>query len=446
MNSTLLTTSGPYSQHSYFAVERSPSSPAESPQGPPASWQTIFWILTCLAINSMAQPGGRICGLPSRYRTYLRCSPLICAADVLSILTRLVVSAVYQRLSLLESLGILLHRRFNSIESTKAGSNESPSLETLTTQLGEDEDKAEGIQSLERMTWLRWLWFLLGTLPPAIKLLSMEGIGWSKAWGSMFLISWVVNAMFNQSFFTISKSGRISWPGFEQTTRSPSHQNIHRILDKWDKGLAIAVLVIHVVLMNSVFRIISGRIDSKDSHWSKKILQIGTPATIDSFNGPRTIRDWNYSFRYATPEYTGVTSFGMGFGIAAMSFFVRNQSFNVVVAFFAGYFYLMLVNAGSNLGMYGYVSSSSAKVWGIVTIAAAVFLLLTRFLVPRFAMLSTNLLIAYRSVSDDHARIDYGASLSLAFFLCTLGATLFWYGYVYDPSGTSVPVWTGVFG
>jgi hypothetical protein len=136
----------------------------------------------------------------------------------------------------------------------------------------------------------------------------------------------------------------------------------------------------------------------------------------------------------------------MCFGIAAMSFFGRNQSFSVVVAFFAGYFYLMLVNTGSNLGMYGYVSGSSTNVWGIVTIAAAVFLLLTRFLVPRFAMLSTNLLIAYRSVSDDHARIDYGASLSLAFFLCTLGATMFWYGYVYDPSGTSVPVWTGVFG
>lgn len=86
--------------------------PARQPRGRP-----FFWILTCLAINSMAQPGGQICGLQNRYRTYLRCSPLICAADIMSILTRLLVSTAYQRLSLRESLGILLHKRFNSTEN-----------------------------------------------------------------------------------------------------------------------------------------------------------------------------------------------------------------------------------------------------------------------------------------------------------------------------------------
>lgn len=43
------------------------------------------------------------------------------------------------------------------------------------------------------MTWLRWLWFILGTLPPAVKLLAMGGIPWEQAWGLMFLTSWTVN-------------------------------------------------------------------------------------------------------------------------------------------------------------------------------------------------------------------------------------------------------------
>lgn len=119
------------------------------------------------------------------------------------------------------------------------------------------------------MTWLRWLWFLLGTLPPAIKLLSMEGVGWSKAWGCMFLLSWVINeflivfAMANQSFFTISETRRISWPGYEQTTRSLHHQRIQRVLDQLDKGLAIAVIIMHMVLMNGVFRIVKRIFDNR---------------------------------------------------------------------------------------------------------------------------------------------------------------------------------------
>jgi hypothetical protein len=34
---------------------------------------------------------------------------------------------------------------------------------------------------------------ILGTLPPAIKLLAMTGIRWEQAWGMMFLSSWIIN-------------------------------------------------------------------------------------------------------------------------------------------------------------------------------------------------------------------------------------------------------------
>jgi len=48
------------------------------------------------------------------------------------------------------------------------------------------EDGAEGIRVLGRMTWFRWMFFVFGTLNPAIKLMSFEGTSWTKAWGVMF--------------------------------------------------------------------------------------------------------------------------------------------------------------------------------------------------------------------------------------------------------------------
>ena len=139
------------------------------------SWQTIFWILVNLSIGAMAQPGGRICGFPSRYRTYLRCSPLICGADMLSIVMRLAVSIIHLRLSFRESVGVLLHSRFNHSGHANVGSSQSSVL-----QAENEEDIDDGIQVLERMTWLRWLWFILATLPPAIKLASMTGVTWPQ--------------------------------------------------------------------------------------------------------------------------------------------------------------------------------------------------------------------------------------------------------------------------
>jgi hypothetical protein len=107
----------------------------------------------------MAQPGGRICGLPSRYRTYLRCSPLLCAADSLSIIVQLLTNIIYLRLPVWKGLGVLLRERFSDAQA-----NHSRTLEDLAAEI--DGKEAECIQSLEKTIWHRWLWFILGTLPP----------------------------------------------------------------------------------------------------------------------------------------------------------------------------------------------------------------------------------------------------------------------------------------
>jgi hypothetical protein len=54
--------------------------------------------------------------------------------------------------------------------------------------------------------------------------------------------------------------------------------------------------------------------------------------------------------------------------------------------------------------------------------------------------------VLYRTGTEGQFNIDYRACLAFIFFLSTIGASLFWYGKIYNPNGTSVPVWTGVVG
>jgi hypothetical protein len=78
------------------------------------SWQTAYWTLIPLAVNTVAQPSGRILGLPAKYRTYLRCSPLICATDSLSIFIRLILYLT--AFSFKDAILLLIHQRFGDDE------------------------------------------------------------------------------------------------------------------------------------------------------------------------------------------------------------------------------------------------------------------------------------------------------------------------------------------
>lgn len=162
------------------------------------TWQTAFWTLVPLAIAVISQPSGKVCGLPSRYRNYLRISPIFCAVDLLSITAHLLTSTIFFSASPQESLGLLLHERFDDID-VNAGN--------------------EGIEGVEKITWLRWLFFILGVLPPTIKMAGFQGIPSTKTWGFLFLTSFLVIeflvtwAYANQQFFTIFHGGESSGLG-----------------------------------------------------------------------------------------------------------------------------------------------------------------------------------------------------------------------------------------
>jgi hypothetical protein len=63
-------------------------------------------------------------------------------------------------LSIKDSMKLLIQERFSDVS--------------------ESEEETEGVRGLENMTWLRWIFFILGTLGPAIKLMAMNGIPYSK--------------------------------------------------------------------------------------------------------------------------------------------------------------------------------------------------------------------------------------------------------------------------
>jgi len=70
-----------------------------------------------------------------------------------------------------------LHSYFQYFSATS--SSNSLSEKSLPGQSGNDantEDLSEGIKSLEKQLWLQWIFVLVGTLGPAIKLASMQGV------------------------------------------------------------------------------------------------------------------------------------------------------------------------------------------------------------------------------------------------------------------------------
>jgi hypothetical protein len=263
----------------------------------------------------------------------------------------------------------------------------------------------------------------------------MSGVGWAQACGMMFLGSWVLNkfliifATLNQSFFTISSSGRISWPGYEHTTRSPKCHQGKRYLDLGEKDLGMPALVMHVVVVNNIFRIIS---QLQLTGWSSPLI---------------TVEILDYT-PYIGPGYVLTVSAAVWVPAALMILIFRLQP--NAASSILGLFFIMLGNLGANSVAIVHTSnrsySSSVHVWAIPTVMILILVLVIRFLSQRFIMRGRNLLVLYRDGTEGQFSIDYRAFLAFIFFLSTIGASLFWYWKIYNPDGTSVPVWTGVFG
>lgn len=135
------------------------------------SWQNAFWAVIPMALNSMIQPSGMTCGFPSKYGVFLRSSPIMCVIDAIEVLASFMYG-VYRARSVRAAARQVTAYRFRDVEANSALS--SP------------------LRSLEENPLVRFLVFVLGTLPQAIKLGAMQGIPLTKTTALMFLCSFAI--------------------------------------------------------------------------------------------------------------------------------------------------------------------------------------------------------------------------------------------------------------
>jgi len=129
-----------------------------------------------LAVCAMSQPAGKVCGASSRFGIYLRSSPLFCFADILSVLIRLAPTSFRHQVSPVQSVERLIVERFDGAPTD------------------------ENLKAMRSAMWARWVFFVLGGLPQAVKLYSFRGLVWTKILGSIFLASILMIEVLNSIY------------------------------------------------------------------------------------------------------------------------------------------------------------------------------------------------------------------------------------------------------
>ena len=133
------------------------------------SWQTAFWTLVPIAINSMCQPCGKILGQPSKYGFYLSSSPIICVANASELVFNLIWRSCSTR-SVKTAASLTANEVFEDLE---------------------DPGRHGELAQLQEMNLVRFLVFALGAMPQVIKLYALSGIPGTKICASLYLGSFV---------------------------------------------------------------------------------------------------------------------------------------------------------------------------------------------------------------------------------------------------------------
>lgn len=125
------------------------------------SWQSAFWGLVTIALNTMVQPSGEVLGLPSRSGFVLRSSPLVCVLDTIHTITVFI-----KHVSLL---------KFPRAAARKV----------LRDRFPDDGSPTDSLTQFRDNTVVRLLAFVLSTSTGVVKIYGMHNVPWTKIWASM---------------------------------------------------------------------------------------------------------------------------------------------------------------------------------------------------------------------------------------------------------------------
>jgi hypothetical protein len=104
---------------------------------------------------------------------------------------------------------------------------------------------ANGIRAMGGLTWLRWLFFVFGALIPALNLMSFTGTPWTKAYGIVFFISFLVVEV----LVVLSSVGDQRCPTLYDHVETAKLRSIKSQLDAIDKRLLFWASLLHALVM-----------------------------------------------------------------------------------------------------------------------------------------------------------------------------------------------------
>jgi hypothetical protein len=144
------------------------------------AWQSAFWALIPLALNSMLQPAGRIGEYNSTISFFLRISPIICVVDAVSSVA-LIISYMAH-----DGVGFRIATRAWADLRFRPDASEGESISASASPSGQDE-----VETIEASPLVRLIVFIV-TVTQSVKLFACTGIPWTHAWAYMFLGSFVL--------------------------------------------------------------------------------------------------------------------------------------------------------------------------------------------------------------------------------------------------------------
>ena len=171
------------------------------------SWQSAFWAIIPIALNSMTQPAGSVFDYHGRDQCFaLRSSPIVCASDAVFFLYCLIRQTVLVG-SPHEALKLVVQHRYRN----------------------EDREGQTSAAKLQQNFMFRLALFALGALPQVVKILSIRGTPLTTTMGLLYFVSFLILEV-SVCFAPRSADGR-HLRQIEDLSTHPGHATVERRLD-----------------------------------------------------------------------------------------------------------------------------------------------------------------------------------------------------------------------
>ena len=366
----------------------------------------------------------------------MRSSPLICLADTISILIHFATTTIARSMTFTTSLEILIRERFD-----------------------EDRESDNAIGKIQQLTWLRYLFFVIGTLPPAIKMIAMQGLPWTKTWAIMYLTSFLATEVLVLLSWKRPSSTDVHWfPVRFIYQNSP----MFRFKNFLVAGVHELALFVHIQVAISAFLSLTLILCQKTNAPLYRPFLLGGGGSAAMLE--LVILAANVLFQTHLYELgVSVPFLGRAQIILLMIFIgIELPSHGWLSLNLTRWLHVLelvpeapqlellqeapQLNNSDQMLFDGIIATSLLSYSLSFCILAWMVLLYTCRRFPGFGaqlMLTLPSDPRRRSITSEP---DPFAIFWFVLFVYSLASTVLWYSYKYDPQGTVDPGWTGVFG